>query len=115
MMEEKSKTQLVQEKIKQMVQHRKRIVSKGTPSQAKRLKSNFEAEDQGEEIMETKPKSSISKRPQSSYRAKNAEVHSITTDSSNRNDIDVVGLINDIFDRSFELSKYMTRKNFSPE
>lgn len=71
---EKSKTQLVQEKIKQMIQHRKRIVTKGTPSQVKRLKSNFESEDVPEESNDvTKPKSSISKRPQSTtYRAKNS-------------------------------------------
>lgn len=69
---EKSKTQLVQEKIKQMIQNRKRIASKGTPSQVKRLKSNYESEDVPEESNEvTKPKSSITKRPQSTtYRGK---------------------------------------------
>lgn len=41
MEEERSKTQLVQQKIKHMIQTRKRIVSKGTPTQTKRLKSNL--------------------------------------------------------------------------
>ena len=43
------------------------------------------------------------------------EVHSITTDSSNKNDIDTAALINDVFDRSFDLGKYLSRKNLDLE
>ena len=50
---------------------------------------------------------------QSSRRIKKTEVHSITTDSSNKNDIDAVALIHDVFDKSLELGKYLNRKNLS--
>lgn len=42
-------------------------------------------------------------------------MHSITTDSSNKTDIDVVALIGDVFERSFDLGKYLNRKNLNPE
>jgi hypothetical protein len=41
-MEEKSKTLLVQEKIKQLIQSKKRIVKNETLLDTKRLKSHFE-------------------------------------------------------------------------
>lgn len=40
-MEQKSKAQLVQEKIKQMIQTRKRIASKEGQTQFKRMNSNY--------------------------------------------------------------------------
>jgi len=62
-----------------------------------------------------KPKSSISQRPHSARRSTKIEAHSNTTDSSNKNDIDVVRLINDVFEASFDLGKYFNRKNLNPE
>ena len=98
-----------------MIATRKRIASKGTPTQIKRLKSNFDSEEYIEDLEHQKPKSSISQRPLSARRSKNIEAHSHTTDSSNKNDIDVVRLINDVFDKSFDLGKYFNRKNLNPE
>ena len=106
---------MVQEKIKQMIATRKRIASKGTPTQIKRLKSNFQSEDHMEEYENQKPKSSISQRLHSARKSKNMEAHSNTTDSSNKNDINVVRLIDDVFDKSFDLGKYFNRKNLNPE
>ena len=98
-----------------MIQTRKRVSSKGTPSAVKRLRSNFDGEGLEEVEEGQKPKSSISQRPQSCRRSKQLEARSITTDSSNKNDIDVEGLIRDVFDKSFDLSKYLSRKNLDPE
>jgi hypothetical protein len=44
-MDEKAKTTQVQEKIKQMIQNRKKILVKEGSSQMKRLRSNLEAEE----------------------------------------------------------------------
>jgi hypothetical protein len=73
-MDEKSKTTLVQEKIKQMLQSRRRITSKENTAQMKRLKSNLEAEDQlapNTNDQDDKPRTSMRIRPQTSQRSKN--------------------------------------------
>ena len=54
-------------------------------------------------------------RPRTSDRQRKEETQSITTDSSNRTDIDTPQLITDAFERGFELSKYLSRNNLKPE
>ena len=39
----------------------------------------------------------------------------MTTDSSNKNDIDIVSLITDSFEKGFEITKYLNKKNISIE
>jgi len=48
-MEEKSKTTLVQEKIKQMMQNRRKISSREGPGHLKRLTSNLQSENNEEQ------------------------------------------------------------------
>jgi len=104
-MEESDKNTLIQQRIKKMLENKKRNQTRESGELTKRLKSNLgekvtQGEDPDEEII--KPQSSMRlRRPASALKA--GESTKTITTSSDKNDIDLYPLIQSVFDYGLKL------------
>lgn len=115
-MEEADKNTQVQQRIKKMLEQRRKSVNRESAELGKRLKSNFNDKLNEDEEDRAKPQSSLrQRRPASALRAADSAKTIAPLDAPPARDVDLRPIIATLFDHSPKLREFLQERGLNGE